>query len=286
MQLIPEPRREVAGMEAVQPKRDRPQLHGNRVQVDAKTVPVGDIGPYLLLLDDNPVLRDRPASLLLLPLKVEIGKLICGFDQKGRRTHGRLEDLEFKKLVGGQVPAPLHQRMLDEEPRQRFRCVVGRGFFPVPAGEAVNEGPLGIDQRFRTVEYNLFWRELADPVARHEPAWGERIDLVAAERLVLFGFLIPEQIFFDVVIQIWRVRIVPVLGLGRVVRPPLSRFQLDEVCLRDDPREGNERFIDRTKLTDPELGIGDPARALSGGPEREEPDHLLDRLVAQHQPVQ
>ncbi len=67
-------------MQAVQPERDCPQFNRDRVQVDPEAVPVRDIGPDPLLFEDDVLLRDGPACLLLLALEVEIGELICGLD--------------------------------------------------------------------------------------------------------------------------------------------------------------------------------------------------------------
>ena len=108
MELVAEPGRELAGMQAVEPERNRAELDRHRIEVDAEAVAVGDEGADLLLLDDDLVLRDGPAGLLLLALEVEVGELVRRLDQERGRPHRRLEDLEFEDLVGAQVLAALH----------------------------------------------------------------------------------------------------------------------------------------------------------------------------------
>ena len=70
MKLVPEPGRELTAVQAVQPQRNRPQFDRDRVEVDPEAVPVGDIGTDPLLLEDDVLLRNGPARLLLLALQV------------------------------------------------------------------------------------------------------------------------------------------------------------------------------------------------------------------------
>ena len=70
VQLIPEPGRELAAVQAVEPERDGPQLNRDRVLVDPEAIPVCDLGPDPLLLEDDILLRDGPAHLFLLALEI------------------------------------------------------------------------------------------------------------------------------------------------------------------------------------------------------------------------
>ena len=126
MKLVAKPGREVARMQTVQPKRNRPQLHSNRIEIDPETIAVGDVSPYPLLLDHDLVLRDRSSCLFLLPLEVEICELVRGLHQEGSRPHCRFEDLEVQQLIGGQITTALHQRVFDQQPCEGLRRVVRR----------------------------------------------------------------------------------------------------------------------------------------------------------------
>lgn len=97
------------------------------------------------------------------------------------------------------------ERVFDEQPRERFRGVVRRGFFAVPASKAVDETALGIDPSFRTIENDLFRSELADAAARHEPARRERVHFVPAEHLVFLLVVVRiRDIFFHLIVDLGR----------------------------------------------------------------------------------
>ena len=96
MKLVPEPGREFAAVQAVQPERDCPQFNRDGVQVDPEAVPVRDKGTDSLLLEDDVVLRDGPACLLLLALEVEVGELVRCLNQERGGPHCRLENLQIE----------------------------------------------------------------------------------------------------------------------------------------------------------------------------------------------
>ena len=75
--------------------------------------------------------------------------------------------------------------------------------------------------------------------------------------------------------------------LIRALRPsPRLRTQLDQVLLGHDPCERDQGFVDRSKLSDTELRIRDPARSPAGLLQGEKADNLLDRFVPQVHRVQ
>lgn len=82
-----------------------------------------------------------------------------------------------QELVGGQVPTPLHERTPDQKPKARFGRVIGSGLLSVPACEPVDEGPLGVGQRFGPAEGDLVAMKLVDSAAKHEPAGGQLVHL-------------------------------------------------------------------------------------------------------------
>ena len=60
-----------------------PELHGDGIHVHAKAISVGNERPYLLLLQQNSVLRDDLADLLLFPLEIDVSELVGAF-RRGR----------------------------------------------------------------------------------------------------------------------------------------------------------------------------------------------------------
>ena len=73
MDLVVKPGRVSALVEAVQPKRNLPEFDGDRIQVDAEHVAVGDVGAHAAF-DVGPLLMgDAPIEFRLLQFEVLVG---------------------------------------------------------------------------------------------------------------------------------------------------------------------------------------------------------------------
>ena len=192
--------------------------------------------------------------------------------------------------------------MLDQEPGQRLRGVVGGRFLAVAAGQPVDKGALLVNTCLSAVEDNLVRPEFVCSAAGHEITWREQINLVLPGHdvlirvpyCVLFGFgicLLVILVRLQICFRLVEVLLVLFGGffvvLIRALRAaPRLRTQLDQVLLSHDPCERDQGFVDRSKLSDTELRIrdpaGSPARLLQG----EKTNNLLDRFIPQVHRVQ
>ena len=182
------------------------------------------------------------------------------------------------------------QRVLDQEPRERFGRVVGGRFLAVAAGQAVDEGALLDRRRASGPSKTISLRaEFADPAARarNSSAPADRPCPVADTRLLRprsssCRRLPPRSsstssALFDGSC---------LLLFGRRRTAALLRAQLDQVLLGDDAGERDQGFVDRAELADTELRVGNPPVPLPGLLQRKQADDLLYGLVAKLDRVQ
>ena len=122
---------------------------------------------------DAPILQPRLTLLTLLVEKISLGKLVDNLVLESSCTHGRLQNLQFKKfcslaLVVTHVIDDRLQRVFHRAAREHLRCIVRSRLLAVATIQTIHESSLGQYDRLTRLRVG---EHFADVEVAHATVW-------------------------------------------------------------------------------------------------------------------